>query len=197
MERATSTDSTATKLLTADEFADWVLRPENRGRCFELVRGEVVEMSLAGERHCVICGNVAWVLNNFVRQRRKGRVIANDTGIVTERDPDTVRGPDVVFFNESRAYDQLNPKWPEGVPILAVEVLSPNDRIGKITRRVNELLQSGIRLIWLIDPETREVTVYRKDHNEFVVDGGQELTGEDVLPDLRCQVADFFYAPAE
>jgi Uma2 family endonuclease len=188
-----STEAT-TKLMTADEFADWVMRDENRSRRLELVRGKVVEMSRPGDRHCVICGNVAWVLNNYVRQRRKGRVLTNDPGIVTERDPDTVRGPDLVFFDEHRRYDELNPKWPEGVPTLAVEVVSPSDRIGKITRRVNELLRAGIRLIWLIDPEARDVTVFRKDHNEYVVEHGQELTGDEVLPDLRCAVADFFYA---
>jgi Uma2 family endonuclease len=59
---------TTKKLMTADEFSDWILRTENQGKHFELVRGEVVEMSRPGGSHALICGNVAWVLNNYVRQ---------------------------------------------------------------------------------------------------------------------------------
>jgi Uma2 family endonuclease len=181
------------KLMTADEFYDWVLRPENQGRHFELVRGEVVEMSRPGELHGVVCGNVAWVLGNYVRQRGRGRVLPNDSGVILERDPDTVRGPDVAFFDDVRPYDQLNPKWCEGAPVLAVEVLSPNDRIGKVTQRINEFLRAGTRLVWLLDPDARDVTVYRPGQNPQVFETNQELTGEDVLPDFRCLVADFFF----
>jgi len=183
----------ATPLLTADEFFDFVQKPENADRLFELVRGEVVEMSRPGELHCIICSNVNFVLSTYMRQRRRGRVLGNDPGLILERDPDTVRGPDVVFFAESRQYDQLNPKWVEETPDLAVEVLSPNDRIGKVTRRINELLQSGIHLVWLVDPAARDVTVYRKNRNEQVFEENQELTGEDILPDLRVRVADLFF----
>jgi Uma2 family endonuclease len=193
-----STETAAQKkLMTADEFYDWVLRPENQGRHFELVRGEVVEMSRPGELHGVICANVAWVLNNYVRQRRRGRVLSNDPGIILEKDPDTVRGPDVAFFDDTRPYDQLNPKWAEGVPVLAVEVLSPNDRIGKVTRRINEFLRAGTRLVWLVDPDARDVTVYRPGQSPQAFEANQELTGEDVLPDFRCPVAEFFFVAGE
>src|SRR3954471_3247159 len=113
-------DAVTTDLMTAEQFFDWALRPENQGRHYELVRGKVTEMSRPGERHCVVCGNAVWLLNNYVRQRRKGPVLANDPGIVVQRGPDTVRGPDVAFFDANKAYDQLNPKFPEGVPTLAV-----------------------------------------------------------------------------
>ena len=61
------------------------------------------------------------------------------------------QGPDVVFFDQVRKYDEFNPKFTEGVPPLAVEVLSPTDRIGKVTRRITPFLQSGMRLVWLVD----------------------------------------------
>jgi Uma2 family endonuclease len=188
-----STTSTTTRLLTASEFFDWLQRPENQGKHFELVRGEVVEVCRPGERHGLICGNVAWILNNYVRQRRQGRVLCNDPGIVLERDPDTVRGPDVVFFDGVKPYDQLNPKFAEDVPALAVEVLSPNDRIGKVTRRINEFLQSGIRLVWLLDPDAQDLTIYRAGQSPRVVEGTQEVTGEDVLPEFRCPLPEFFF----
>lgn len=189
--------STARQLMTADEFFEWAHLPENQARHFELVRGEVVEMTKPGERHGLICGNITGLLFNFVRQRRKGRVLCNDPGIVLARDPDTVRGPDVVFFDESRPYDELNPKFVEGIPLLAVEVLSPNDRIGKVTRRITDLLQAGIGMVWLVDPEARDVTVYGSGKDPQVFDVHQELTGGDLLPDFRCPVADFFFVAGE
>ncbi len=192
-----SSEATATALMTAAEFFDWLHRPENQGKHFELVRGEVVEVSRPGELHCLVCANVTWLLGNYARQRRKGRVLPNDAGILLARDPDTVRGPDVVFFDDVRPYDQLNPKFAEGLPALAVEVLSPNDRIGRVTRRITELLQAGIRLVWVIDPEARDVTVHRQGKDPHVFDATQELTGEDVLPDLRFPVAELFFVAGE
>jgi Uma2 family endonuclease len=193
-----STETAAQKkLMTADEFYDWVLRPENQDRHFELVRGEVVEMSRPGELHGVVCANVTALLHQYMRQRRRGRVLSNDPGVILEKDPDTVRGPDVAFFDDVRPYDQFNPKWSEGMPVLAVEVLSPNDRIGKVTRRINDFLRAGTRLVWLIDPDARDVTVYRPGQNPQVFEANQELTGEDVLPDFRCPVAEFFFVTGE
>jgi Uma2 family endonuclease len=186
------TTVTTKKLMTAEEFADWVQRPENQPRHFELVRGEVVEMSRPGERHCLICLNIGTTLNLYARQRRKGYALSNDPGILLERDPDTVRGPDVVYFEKGKKYGDLNPKFCEGVPTLAVEVLSPNDRIGKVTRRVAEFHKAGIPLVWVVDPEACDVTVYRTGRDAYAVEQNQELTGDDVLPDFRCPVADFF-----
>jgi Uma2 family endonuclease len=191
------TTQTATQRLTAKQFFDWLDKPENRNRLFELERGEIVEMSRPGERHCLICGNAGFALNLYVRRRKQGYVLTNDPGIIVERDPDTVRGPDIVYFEGSRPYGDMNPKFAEGTPTLAVEVLSPTDRIGKVTRRINELLRSGIRLIWLIDPEARDVTVYRSGHDPYSLSELDELTGDDVLPDFRCRVADFFFTTAD
>jgi Uma2 family endonuclease len=185
-------EGTTTALMTAEDFFDWLQRPENQGKHFELVRGEVVEMSRPGELHCHICGNVTGIFYNYIRQRRKGRVLPNDAGLILAREPDTVRGPDVVFFDDVKPYDQLNPKFAEDLPALAVEVLSPNDRIGKVTRRIMEFLTAGVRLVWLVDPDARDVTVYRQGREPQVFDMTQELTGEDVLPDFRCPVAELF-----
>src|ERR1700737_2613474 len=59
----------ATRPMTAEQFFEWVQRPENRDRHFELERGEVVEMSRPGERHGYICGNTSRILGNFTFQR--------------------------------------------------------------------------------------------------------------------------------
>lgn len=181
-----------TKPMTADGFYDFVHRPENEGKYFELERGEVVEMPPPGEIHGVVCGIIAYILNTYVFRRRQGQVCCNDTGVTIEHDPDTVRGPDIMLFLESRRFDQLSPKYPDRIPALIVEVRSPNDQPTKTQRRISDFLRRGVPLVWLVDPEARSVTVYPGGRPHFVVDDTEELTGETVLPDFRCKVADFF-----
>ena len=183
--------------MNAEQFFDWCNRPENRDRHFELDRGEVVEVSRPGERHGFVCLNVGRILGNYTYQRRKGYACSNDTGLILERDPDTVRGPDVVLYNDVRRYDDLNPRYSDQLPTLAVEVLSPNDKWAKVTRRITEFLRRGIAVVWLVDPEGQSVTVYRPSQFPLVCEGTDELTGGPELPEFRCRVADFFYLPGE
>ncbi len=186
-----------TDRMTAEEFFAWAGRPENRDRHFEMDRGKVVEMSRPGERHGFICGNVARILGNFTFQQRKGYVCSNDTDLILERDPDTVRGPDVVLYGDVRRYDDLDTKYPDRSPALAIEVLSPNDQWGKVTQRITLFLTHGIPLVWLVDPVGRTVTVYRPNQLPQVIEEDEELTGGDVLPEFRCRVAELFFLPGE
>ncbi len=188
--------TTLTKLLTAEELHEWANRPENAAKSYELERGEVVEVSRPVERHGAVCANLVRILGNYTFQRRQGYVCANDTGIIWERDPDTVRGPDVILYDKARRYADLCPKYSDEAPTLAVEVTSPNDRVGKINLRIAEFLGWGVRVVWLVDPEDRTVTVYRADQGLRVFTADRELTDE-ALPDFRCRIADFFYLPGE
>jgi Uma2 family endonuclease len=187
----------ATPLMTAEEFFDFCHRPENRDKRLELERGRVVEMSLPGERHGVVCANASGMLWLFARQRKRGHVCTNDSGLLIEREPDTVRGADVTFYDEIRRYEELNPKYSDRPPKLLVEVLSPNDKPGKVIRRIYRFLAMGAALVWMVDPEERTLTVFRTGKEPVEFKSDQEVTGEDVLPDLRIQVADFFAMPGE
>ncbi len=185
----------ATKTMTADEFYDFVHRPENANKWFELERGGVIELPPPMKVHGPVCSNVAWVLGNYIRQRRKGYLTTNDSGVILERDPDTVRGPDVALYEDAQKYEDLHPKYGEVPPRLAVEVLSPNDRADRLTRKMMDYLRNGVGLVWLVDPNAKLVTVYRTDGPPYELKEGEELTGNAVLPDFRCKVADFFYLP--
>lgn len=189
--------SAATALMTADEFHAWVHRPENRDRLFELVRGEVVEMPRPGKRHGMVCGNITRLLGNYAAARRKGYVCSNDTGVVVERDPDTVRGPDVMFFEDAAVLDEVDEKYGDTPPLLAVEVLSPNDSMGKVQRRVREQFRFGTRLVWVLDPDACNVTVMRPGQESALFEETDELSGDDVLPDFRCKVAEIFHLPGQ
>ncbi len=183
--------------MTAEEFGSWVQRPENRNRWFELVRGEVIELPPPMEVHGRVCTNVAFVLETYVRQRRKGYVTTNDAGVILERGPDTFRGPDVALYEDAQRFTDLHPKYGEVPPRLAVEVLSPSDPAKQVNRKITDYLKAGIDLVWLIDPEDRSVTVYCRDCGPVRVEEAGELTAADILPGLRCPVAALFWLPEE
>lgn len=185
------------KLMTAEEFYDFVLLPENSTRWFELVRGEVIELPRPMLPHGVVCVTIGSLLLNHARSRRKGFVTVNDTGVLLERHPDTIRGPDIAYLEGVKSFTELPKKWAAFPPRLAVEVLSPNDRAGQINRKIQDYLNNGVEIVWLVDPEERSVTVYTPDTGPRTVAEEGELTGGNVLPSFRCKVADFFFMPEE
>jgi Uma2 family endonuclease len=185
------------KLMTADEFYDWVHRPENQDRYFELERGAVIEMPPPSKPHGFVCMNASGILRDFARQRKRGYPCSNDAGLIVEEGPDTVRGPDVSFYEDDQNLDTMDRKYALQPPRLVVEVLSPNDKQSKTNARISQYLKRGVPLVWLIDPELRIVTVYRSGKDLYTRDNGEELTGEDVLPDFRCRVAEFFALPGQ
>jgi Uma2 family endonuclease len=192
-----STVSTTKKRMTAEEFCDWVHRPENENKWFELVRGEVIELPPPMKIHGVVCLNTGRIVGNYAFRRRKGYVTVNDAGIILERDPDTVRGPDVALYEDAQTFEELHPKYGEVSPLLAVEVLSPNDRADRIIRKITDYLRNGVALVWLIDPEVRTVTVYSANCGPHLLTEGDELDGGEVLPGFRCRVAEFFMLPGD
>jgi Uma2 family endonuclease len=186
-----------TRQMTPDEFFEWANRPENADRFWELDEGEVVEMPPPGELHGLICSFIAHLLWKYVLERGKGQVCSNDTGLLLKKKPGTVRGPDIMLFDDSRPLRKVSRKYAERVPKLIVEVLSPSDQITKVNRRITQFLRRGVPLVWLVDPEMRTVTVYRPGAEMRLIKATGELTGEDVLPKLRYRVADLFAVPGE
>lgn len=174
-------------LMTAEEF----LLTDGEGPR-ELIRGEVVQMTPPGTRHGYICANVVLILGTWVRQSRSGYVIGNDAGVVTERDPDTVRGPDCQFISAKRLPGGIPARGYAGVPPdLAVEVLSPGNRWTEISTKIDEYLASGVLEVWIVDPENESIQSFRGDRGPVRLAGDKELTS-DVLPGFRSVVQKFF-----
>lgn len=191
-----STD-VAVQKMTAEEFYEFVHRPENADKWFELVRGEVIELPPPLKKHGIICSNIVFALVSHARQQRKGYVTSNDSGVILERFPDTVRGPDVAYYEDAQAFAEVHPKYGEVSPRLAVEVLSPSDRADRVLRKIMDYLRSGVEIVWLADPEMKIVTIHRPDIGPQMLQGEQEITAEPVLPGFRCRLADFFHLPGE
>lgn len=181
----------AKKLLTAKEFAK--LPEPMDGSKQELVRGEVVTVMAAPSfRHGIVQGNVYFALQVFARQSKLGRVTV-ESGLVTEEDPDTVRGPDVAFWSYERLpADQTPEVYASVAADLCVEVKSPSNTPAKTTKKIAEYFACGVRMVWVIDPDERTVTVYTKPGDGRVLWDDATLDGGDVLPGFTCPVAEFF-----
>ena len=177
-----------TKLLTAEEFA--ALPEPLDGTKEELLRGEVIRTPIPKSRHGLIQAQIAYLLQDAVRFLNLGWVTIG-SGVVIERDLDTVFGPDVAFCSIAR-----HPERPEGYleipPDLVVEVLSPDDRRKNVREKIKEYVKSGVKLVWLVDPEMKTVTVYAGSLRGTELDETETITGGEVLPEFACKVAEFF-----
>jgi Uma2 family endonuclease len=174
--------ATPTKRATEDD-----LRATPRdGRKYELVDGDIV-VSPAGARHGKVCVNLVLALGNFVKEHALGQVLDSSTGF---RLPGgNVRSPDVSFISSERlANTALSDDFSEVAPDLAVEVLSPGDRPRPLLDKIGEYLQSGVRLVWVIDPQRERAAVYRSltDVRDLGLD--DTLGGEDVVPGFACRL---------
>jgi Uma2 family endonuclease len=184
-----------TPLMTADEFFDWANRPENQGRYWELDEGKVIEMPPPGNVHGAVASWISYLLWQYVIRVGHGYVVGNDAGLVVQKQPDTVRGPDLMLFAESRPLEAIARKYTTDVPRLIVEISSPNDRQSRLQKRIGQYLRRGVPLVWLVDPEDRTLTVYRPGEIHRVLEEPDDLTGNGVLPEFRCRVADLFTLP--
>jgi Uma2 family endonuclease len=178
------------KPITAEEFARMPDPPD--GSRQELVRGEIETMSRPGFRHGKVSFRIAKILDKHVELNRLGHVVP-ETGVVTEHGPDTVRGPDVAYWTCDKApLDKEPEEYPDVVADLCVEVLSPRQDRKKIFEKVREYLWAGVRLVWVVDPEDRTVTVYRSPEEGRLLHEGATVSGGDVLPGFSVPVAEFF-----
>jgi len=163
------------------------------GHRWELVAGELRKMTPAGWKHGAIAGRLHGWLFEFVDRNSLGIVLAAETGFTLARDPDTVRAPDIAFLHKGRLPDSPPEEtfWP-GVPDLAVEVVSPNDRSGEVDEKVKAWLDGGTRMVWLVNPAWQTVTVYRSATQITTLTENDELSGEDVIEGFCCRVGDIF-----
>ncbi|MFI5459287.1 MAG: Uma2 family endonuclease [Isosphaerales bacterium] len=181
--------SVTTRPITADEFLQW---PDDGFR-HELIRGEVITMSLPGGRHGQIAGEIYWLITNRVKAAKLGRTYAAETGFLIERGPDTVRGADMAFVRSERLSLIKDPdKHVPFAPDLAVEVISPNDESDEVEEKVQAWRTAGTRAVWTVDPKARTVTIHRPGAEPITLTEHQKIEGGEVLPGFECRVGDFF-----
>ncbi len=150
-------------------------------------------MPPTGMQHGQIASRLNQRLAAYVEIHNLGVVFTAEAGFRLTQHPDTVRAPDVAFIARGRIPAEGVPTgyWP-GAPDLAVEVVSPSDRFDDVIEKVAEYLAAGTRLVWVIQPRTHTVTVYRASGEVRLLRGHEELSGEDVIPGFACPVSALF-----
>ncbi len=183
--------TTETRLLTAADL----LRLDGEGVRGELIRGVLCETMASGQRHGMIVMNLGGELRAFVKQRRLGTLVASDSGVWLERDPDTVREPDIAFTSTERMpLGEAVDGYAEVVPDLVVEIASPSDSRREVHDKARMWLSHGVQLVWVVHPETRTVDVHRPDEAVATLGGEDALDGLDVLPGFSCALSAVFDA---
>lgn len=178
----------ANKLITAEEFAAMT-----GDGLHELVRGEVIEMPTPGARHGEIANQMGYLLKAHVLSRNLGKVLNNDAGYILQRDPDTARGPDVSFIRRDRVPVGGLPDGPfPGAPDIAIEVLSPNDRIGDIDEKIDMYLAAGCPLVVVLHPKRRTAELHRPGTVPVIVREPEALDLSSVVDGFQCTLAEIF-----
>lgn len=168
--------------MTLDEF----LAHDVEG--YEYIEGELVPMSSPSREHGEISVNVIRYLDAHVYQSKLGRLYTAET---TFRVGARMMKPDVAFVSTA----QLTGDKTEGFPIppdLAIEVVSPSDMQSRIAKKALAYLEAGTRLVWVLEPVTKTVTVYRSERDIETLTRDDTLTGEDVVPGFSCPVSQLF-----
>lgn len=170
--------------------------PEN-GMDRWLIRGELREkpMTVRNRWHSRAVARLAQLLANWADQQPepRGQVLGGEAGCRLRRNPDTTVGIDVVYISaELAAQDPADTTLIDGVPVLAVEILSPSSTEEEINEKLDEYLAAGVALVWVVDPHFHTVTVYRPDVGPLLVNASQDLTAEPHLPGFRIAVARIF-----
>lgn len=179
----------ATRLLTAD---DLLTMPGD----YELIRGELREMSPSSAEPTMVGLNVGSPLHGFVGEHKLGVVTGADGGFELFPDRRTVVAPDVGFIRRERIppgfdFQHFFPVPPD----LAFEAVSPSDGFGEVMEKVELHLEAGVPLIWVAIPQRRVVVVYRPDRAPQTLTEDDELDGEDVVPGFRLPVRAVFANP--
>jgi Uma2 family endonuclease len=178
--------TTQTHLTTAEELAklnDWSHR-------FELIKGELLTMSPAGEEHGAVTIRLSALLYYHVTTNNLGVLRAAETGFKLESNPDTVLAPDISFIARDRAGAPV-PGFRLGAPDLAVEVISPSETKREVDRKTALWLELGAKSVWNVNPRKRTVEVIRADGHQKFFDDTDDLV-DDTIPGFRVEVSEIF-----
>ena len=180
--------TTSRPLMTAEEL----LALSIPDKCTELVRGRLIVREPPGYLHGDTAARILVAMGIHLNTFGGGRVLAAESGFTLFRNPDTVRAPDVAFIRTERLPAPGFDGFVERSPDIAVEVLSPSDRAGKVREKVTDWITAGARLVWVVDPARRRARVHRCDGGEALLSAENALDGEDVLPGFRLPLSAIF-----
>ena len=155
---------------------------------YEYVKGALLPMPPTSGEHGDISSNLQWYLYSHVRVNQLGRVYTSDTGFQIG---DRVLMPDIAFVSSARLPEDRHTAF-SIPPDLAVEVVSRTDIQYRVIEKTFAYLNAGVRLVWVIEPIGKTITVYRSETDIKLLSREDTLSGEDVVEGFSCQVAQLF-----
>ncbi len=176
-----------TQNMTVEEFEQFILRPDNVDRLFEYIGGDAVEV--VTNYYCsLVALRIATRISSYVEIHNLGYVSGEAGGyqVVGQR-----YMPDVGFISKKKQPEPLHDTFNPRPPDLAVEVLSPTDKPGKVRTKIANYLLAGTA-VWIIDPDEKEVEIYAPGQTAQTLGLDGTLDGGDVLPGFRLAVKDIF-----
>ena len=181
--------------LSADDLLRTPVPPHLRG--YELVDGELVEVTPVSFAHGCIAAELAFRLSAHVREQGLDGHVCIEGGYVLHlpQDAERLRGPDVSYVSGASLRQSGGAPahgFARFVPDLVIEVDSPGRRPRVEQERIQNYIDAGVRLLWVVHTETRSATAYRPDGSARVLRAREALDGEDVLPGLRLPLSDVF-----
>ena len=155
---------------------------------YEYVNGELIPMPPPSREHGEISVNVIHYLYSHIYEQKLGRLYTAETTFqVGER----TAKPDVAFVSTARLTGDKT-KGFSIPPDLAIEVVSPSDVQSRIVEKALAYLEAGTRLVWVLEPVAKTVTIYRSETDIEILTHEDTLTGEEVVPGFSCPVAHLF-----
>ena len=178
-----------TKLLTAEDL----LRFSSQGVKGELIRGVLHETVSVGKVHARIAIRIGGEFDRHVRRHRLGQVGGSDGGVLVERDPDTVREPDIYYVSAARLpLDDQSDGYLEVVPELVVEIVSPSDSPTEVDEKIRMWLDLGVSMALVVRPANRTIVIRRPGIPDVTLTGEDTLDGGDVLPGFSLPLREMF-----
>jgi len=178
------------KLVTVDQFWDFITRPENADCKFELINGEIVE-DMPTEEHGSVTTELITFLNVFVKQHKLGRVV-NEISYRNPADVYNNRIPDISFTRAERLKPLVTQGASTQMPDLAIEVKSSGNSRKSLQEKAVYFIQNGVLLVWIVYPQERMVEVYRPGQPMETLDIDDSLDGENVLPGFKLPLHEVF-----
>lgn len=159
---------------------------------YELDNGRLVMMAPPGGDHGRMQIRIGAILWNFVQKHRLGEVFG-EVGVILRRDPDRVVGPDAAFVGKRLLPARMSSEgYLETIPELVVEVRSKNDSIPEIRAKAKEYFEAGVQILWVVDPISKSVSIYRRGRKLKKLRPGNMLIAEGILPGFKARVSELF-----
>lgn len=183
------TASLEPNLLTANEYGQL---PDD-GRWTELIQGTIVEKVRPYTSHGYYLAQVGSIFYQFVERHQLGRMTAGGAGVITQHDPDTVRGPDLAFYS----YTRIPPGplsdgyWPVS-PELIFEIYCPTHQWDDLLQKVTEYLNADVLTVGIIDPTSKQVQLYSANREMMLLGETDLLQIPEILPEFAVSIHRLF-----